>query len=463
MNSLSEVIRNRMLYQRESFWNAERNASREVLETLNADTGYITAMNVLANFMAMNILLWGNEADRITRQQVALALDSESSLLLWGDASASLDTLLTWLARGKKWRVEDASEFFRLFVAVIEKVNEKIESSHGLKMLKLQSTDYQFFKSVDKPRFSSAYQLVDLSIEDFKAINTAMGSVKARSLNNVDFFKKTLDDKNIDPARPRSRLTLPDIYQRIVSLNNDNVDSKRRIARMLANGSGGTNIHTLKPNSLVGTVEWIYGLASGADTSGTTAEIIALCQLFQDYLPAEEMDSLTSGVSWYLGPVLSMIKNGHHTLLESAVAITMGERTGDVGDYQWPVKYVPGVYSRLLMPPKPGFEDRPLYKKVLTNLSKYELQANDQVYIYQPTEGAWGANDQANVSLTGGTIINNYKYVARSGEQLMTYDLPAMLNDITAYLNTNAHSDALIVIIDKIYSLIRKGTKGEAL
>lgn len=461
MKNIDNVKRNRMLSQREGFWRAERTAASEVIDILNNDFGYRAAMNVFANFISMNILLWGNETDRVTRKQVSKALENEKGLGIWGDASATLETILTWIARGRKWDVESASELFRVLVAVLEEVQKEVQKEDsnitGLKIIKITSTNYQF-SDPEPSRYSSHYELEELDKESFSKFSLEMASIKNRKLNGVKLFTKTGDDGPINPDEPRSRWSLGDAYARIIGLENKDVNSKRRMARMLTNCSGGTNIHSLKPNSLIGTIEWIYGLASGADTSGTTAEILSLCKLFEDYLPKQEIDDMTSGVSWYIGPVLAMIKNGHHTMIESAIAITMGERTGEEGDFKWPVKYIPGFYQTLLMPEPEVYEARDLYGMVSQKLQQYAMQEEYEMYLYRPTENAWGSSEAYNVSLAGGTIINNYSYVMRTGEAIKQLVLPNLLDFITSYLSGEGSGQPLTIQIEAIYSWIKRVT-----
>lgn len=459
MRNLDNIERNRMLSQREGFWRSERATASEVIELLNNDFGYRSAMNVIANFISMNILLWGNECDRVTRKQVSKALENESGLSIWRDSSASLETVLSWIARGRKWDVEGASELFRVFVAVVEEVEKKVATSEGLKIIKITSTNYQFTDE-EKPRYSSQYELQALDFEGFMNFARGMASIKNRTLNGVKLFTKTGADGPIDPDRPRSRWSLGDAYERIIDLKNDDVNSKRRIARMLTNSSGGTNIHSLKPNSLIGTIEWIYGLASGADTSGTTAEILALCKLFENYLPKQEIDDMTSGVSWYLGPVLAMIKNGHHTMIESAIAITMGERLEDEVD-QWPVKYVPGFYQTILMPAPEDYPERTLYQQLFDKLKAFAMQDDFQMYLYHPTENAWGSSEEYNVSLAGGTIINNYNYVMRTGGEISKFELPVLLEQITVYIAGEGRGQSTLTQVEAIYTMIRNRTRTE--
>jgi len=457
MRNLDIVSRNRMLAQRESFWRAERAAASGVIEILNNDFGYRTAMNVLANFICMNILLWGKETDRITRNQVAEALQNEKGLTIWGDAPALVETILTWIARGRKWDVEGASELFRLFVAVVEEVQKEIATASGLKIIKINSTGYQF-SSADLSRYSSHYELKNLDQADFNGFADSMALIKRRTLNGVRLFTKTDQDGPIDPNRPRSRWSLIDAYDRIIGLSNEDVNSKRRMARMLTNSSGGTNIHSLKPNSLIGNIEWIYGLTSGADTSGTTAEIVALCNLFEDYLPKQEIDDMTSGVSWYIGPVLAMIKNGHHTMIESAIAITMGERTGEADAFVWPVKYVPGFYQTLLLPESELYPDATLYAEIFSKLEEYALKDDYELYLYRPEENAWDATERYNVSLAGGTIINNYNYVKRTGQAIRQVQLPALLEHITDYIANAPENTTLVTQLRAIYAWIKQNT-----
>lgn len=456
MIDLTAVNRNRMLAQREQTWRAERSVAIEIIDLLDNNYGYRAAMNIFANFIIMNTILWSSEKPG---KKINDALKGESGLSIWGDAEANVTTLALWLSRGRKWKVEETSELFRIFVVVIESVQYEYETNHetdNIKIIKIQSSNYQFTNG-DLSRYTSDFTLDSLSPDGFNLFFDEVNKVKNTTLNGVSLFKKTRSDDPIDPSGPRSRESEADILNRITGISSGSIASMRRLARMLTNGSGGTNIHSLKPNSLVGTVEWIYGLASGADTSGTTAEIVGLCKLFEKYLPTDEINGLTTRVPWYLGPVLAMIKNGHHTLLESAIAISIGE-CPSLGEETWPINYIPCTYSSLLKPAT-GPESS-LMTDIRAQLAAYELKNDSTIFFYRPEKGAWTPQGGASVSLTGGTIINNYTYHDRSGSQVAKLPLPKLLHLITKSISQDDSDDKDVLKQARaIYELIIAATK----
>jgi len=444
-----------MLAQREQTWRAERNAAIEIIDLLDNDYGYRAAMNIFANFIIMNIILWSESRPG---GKINDGLSNESGLSIWGDSKACVETLVTWLSRGRKWKVEETSELFRIFVAVVESVEREFENhkDEEISIIEIQSSNYQFSNEL-LSRYNSTYRLPSLTYNNFKSFSSDMNDVKATKLNGVSLFQKTSEDDSIDPLKPRSRESEADILKRIKGISSNSIASQRRLARMITNGSGGTNIHSLKPNSLVGTIEWIYGLASGADTSGTTAEIVSLCRLFEKFLPVDEINGLTTRVPWYLGPVLAMIKNGHHTLLESAIAISIGE-CNSLGDDIWPINYIPCTYSTLLKPQNDS--DSELMNLVRERLLKYELKNDSEISLYKPVKDAWTPKGDASVSLTGGTIINNYTYRKRKGEQIALLPLPKLLHLVTKSITQDEpENNDVLTQTSKIFELIATATR----
>ena len=397
---LKSVQRNRMLAQRTVLWQAERQASSNAIKVLDENIDYRTSMNILSNYICSTVILWANESD-IIQSLIDIGLRNEGALTIWRDADPNVIAMENWLARGRRWKVEECSELFRVFVSVVE-VLSKWDDKLTMPMIKGQSQDFQFV-SADSPRFNSSYE-IDKKVP-IKLIEEAMTAVKNTTDpdNGIDIFKKKRKSGgSVDKKQPRSRASTTNVINRITELKNDDVDSKRRFTRLLSYSSAGTNIHSIKPDSLLGVIEWIYGLPGGADISGTTAEIISLTDYFLKYLPADEIESLIQGVPWYLGPVLAMVKNGHHTFLECAVAIYYAEKLLDK-DSNLP--FVPGHYASI----KNAFKDpssSELAKNVVTVLDE---KSEDIVFLFKPDPGAWTKSENQ-ISLLGATITNDYSY-----------------------------------------------------
>ena len=395
---LATVQRNRMLAQRTVFWQAERQACANTIKILDENIDYRTSMNILANYICCTVILWAQESE-IIQGIIDVGLNNESALAIWRDADPSVKTVENWLARGRRWKVEECSELFRVLVSVVEVLSNQ-DKKLKVPMLKGQSKDFQFV-SGDLPRFKSTYE-IDKKVL-IESIEQAMTAVKNTKDHGIDIFKKKRESGgSVDPSQPRSRASTTDVIKRITELSNDNVDSKRRFTRLLSYSSGGTNIHSIKPDSILGVIEWIYGLPGGADVSGTTAEIISLTGFVSSYLPKDEINAMIQGVPWYLGPVLAMVKNGHHTFLECAVAMYYGEKLR----VDSPVlPFVPGQYNSI----KTAFDDPSSSDLAKAVIEALEDKAQDVVYLFKPDTGAW-TDTENQISLLGGTITNNYSY-----------------------------------------------------
>ncbi|MCW8999245.1 MAG: hypothetical protein OQK04_11075, partial [Kangiellaceae bacterium] len=168
---LTEVDRNRMLAQRELLWASEQKAAANVVGLLDTDVNYRMLTNVIANYLWATILLWGFDNDN-HKTVIEKALKSEDSLAIWGNSSADLETINTWLSRGRKWSISELSQLMRLFVVVLEVIDQNIDDNtqpdfnridpRNLKMMLLESSNY-VFKGDDLRRFNSNYQLINLA------------------------------------------------------------------------------------------------------------------------------------------------------------------------------------------------------------------------------------------------------------------------------------------------------------
>ncbi len=428
---LTGVTRNRMLKQRETMWSNERQAATDAINALDNDVDYRMAMNIMSNYICMTFILWSKEDNGKYKQFMYDSFQKEKGLKIWGESQKNMETIELWLERGKFWSCEGCSELLRLLVGVIEGLQDNVPTTLPLPFLKAKSDHYNF---TCKERFKSEYILEQHDLYVFSAM---IWELKNKKVNNVSIFEKTKSDSMIDPKGPRSRESIIDILKRITGLKKTDLSSKRRIARLMANSSGGTNIHSLKPNSLVGTLEWIFGLPCGADTSGTTAEIIGICETIKTkYLPEEELNSLIKGVPLFLGPALSMVKNGHHTLIECAVPMCMGFED---------IKYAPGFYSTIL----PAGGNTELYRKVKEAMGKHDLKDSSKVATYLPSKDAWSKDDQNQVSLRGGTIMNSYQYIDQTGAKFKKVNLLNLLKEITNVQVINKDFDTQITNINE--------------
>jgi hypothetical protein len=482
---LKNVDRNRMLAQRELQWASEIQAASNTVHLLDSDVKYRMLTNILSNYLWITILVWSDDQDA-HKAVIEKALAAEDNLSIWGDSPSTLATISNWLSRGKKWNASDLSQLMRLFVVVVEYLDENINNSKladynqvqpkNLKMMLLNSENYQFV-GTDLHRFTSNYQLVTLeqTIPDDSDSNEGTTRWKAlvdkiKKVTNyapadyptLKLFKKRASDSSagIAPDGPRSRKSVYTIRDRVLGLKNDDIDSKRRIARLLSYSSSGTNLHSIQPDSLVGGLEWIYGLPGGADTSGTTAEVFGVCWALSDYLPQAELDDLAGGVPWYLAPALAIVKNTHHTYFEFAIAIYVGEmlRQNKV------INYVPGKYHSILdISQISQFrveEVNDLTSSLLERSYKelYDARVDQDRYLFAPDVSAWGNSDVNQISLRGGTISNQYSYRLTTQAQIESLPVGKLIDIGSKVLrqpisNTD-NTTAINLQLEKIYQLI---------
>ena len=464
-----------MLAQRETQWTSEQQAASNVIELLESDTGYRTLTNVISNYLWMTILIWGYEQES-HQSLINKALRTERNLSIWGDSDSTLDTIDMWVSRGRKWNISELSQLMRIFVVVVEVIDANMKDTtlstfnrvlpENLKIMLLSSQNYQFLGQGLK-RFKSNYKLIsfaekinddeypDVQITRWRAFVSKIKSVTEFvpvSNPNLRLFKKrdNTNENGISPAGPRSRKSVYTVRDRLLGLDNDDVDSKRRLARMLSNSSSGTSLHSIQPDSLVGALEWIYGLPGGADTSGTTAEVFGVCWALSDYLPEEELNSMSSKAPWYLGPALAIVRNTHHTYLECAIAIYAGELLKN----KKTMSYIPGKYHTILdtsMFTVPGVgatvsPDDPLLERVYKKL--YDAQVGQSRYLFSPSPDSWSSAENNQISILGGTISNGYSYTAVTQDQIDKLDIKKLINIGAAVLKQPISQTTSSTVID---------------
>ena len=463
---LSKISRNRMLAQRELMWASERSAATNTVATLDNDVNYRMAMNILANYICLTTVLWSYDSDT-NKRVINNALAVEDGLSVWGVSPSSIETIENWLARGKKWSISELSQLMRLFVVVIETIDDNIKDDKlstlnrinpaSLRMMLLTSKNYEFI-GTDLKRFLSNYSLVTLdqtvnlthpdeTISRWNLLVRKAKQVTDYSPNGVlKLFKKRSGGagNGISPAGPRSRKSIFTIRERLLGLKNDDVDSKRRIARLLANSSSGTNLHSIQPDSLIGAIEWIYGLPAGADTSGTTAEVVGITQALEDYLPIEEMLALGSGVPLYLGPALAIVQNTHHTFFECAIAIYAGEKLAQPDKT---LRFVPGFYSTILLE-----ASTPLAETVKDELEKNDV--NQSRYLFKPNSSAWSNPNENQISIRGGTIMNNYTYTLKTALNFKNVPVEQLIKIGGDVLNSASAGTTSVEVINSQMSTI---------
>ncbi len=88
----------------------------------------------------------------------------------------------------------------------------------------------------------------------------------------------------------------------------------------------GAELFRMLPSSTVRKIDLAFGLAEGGDLSGTTADSIIVNRLMLTFLQGalgmREQDRAMNKVLQLL-PLVTMVSHGHHTLVESALTLTL--------------------------------------------------------------------------------------------------------------------------------------------
>lgn len=124
---------------------------------------------------------------------------------------------------------------------------------------------------------------------------------------------------------------------------------------------GGINAWVLLDESTVHKIDRLFGLPLGADISGTTTDTIA----FLGHFVAAGVNPL-----YYLLPIATIVAAGHHTILESALALTHNwQITG--------VEYRIGFYTTLL--PRNAF--LPAGSNIKSVLQQYQDDVRNRLLL----------------------------------------------------------------------------------
>jgi len=202
-------------------------------------------------------------------------------------------SLVRVLDRSDDWTAADCSDLIRLFGELVE---NPVLQNHGL-------TDKGVERFKDQQRFGPGF--------------LTRGPGKQRAREGGGYYPT---------GSNQSRLP------HIVQAHRSVLDFKRQP------GFSGIENVSLMDCSTVKKIDSTYGLAEGCDISGTTADSIFFMKHVQDFirgLPQSVPDDLLPALQ--LLPMATMASQGHHTVLECALTLTLNRI----------VQYRVGFYSTL--------------------------------------------------------------------------------------------------------------------
>lgn len=295
----------------------ETDAATDVIDYLHEYRTYQTYCTVVSNFCILQICFWYENHDEKIKKAIVDVLEKESLLRIWGRGESGIGALKRLADIGARWDTESASEFLRLFGAIIEDVAD-VASDEKAKIIDFRIKNSPDIKGVNTDN-------------SFNALFIEMQKMKERfklwtGFKDYDFFKK-------GEMRTRVRATEVPVGERMRAIANnkggkfgDLSKAKIQLIRNLHYGNVGTAIHRVDDLSLIGHIQNKYALPMGADISGTTSDIIGIIDMLNNEKFFPGVQPLLKPVPKLiqkLGPILAMVKNRHHTFLECALVFNM--------------------------------------------------------------------------------------------------------------------------------------------
>ncbi len=149
--------------------------------------------------------------------------------------------------------------------------------------------------------------------------------------------------KNNPSGQDRARQAESRLGANLPATSPHSLAGRALIKQVKMNGPGafyGIGPFRLMEGSIIRKIDVAFGLPEGADISGTTADsvfgmsrVMSFARACEIALPSEVPADLL-----HILPLVSMISQGHHTVVESATVLTLNEK----------IKYAIGFYATLL-------------------------------------------------------------------------------------------------------------------
>ncbi len=199
--------------------------------------------------------------------------------------------------------------------------------------------------------------------------------------------------------------------------------------------SAGLARYKLWPQSTIRKIDAVFGLPAGADISGTTADSIFFMSSVEDFFRNLDRQTRRALGITTLGedlpiiqllPLATMVSRGHHTVLESAIVLSMTSSKDEDKDwsqiYKTSVDYKIGFYSSL-MPTNADLMRDTKVCKVKHLLERYEFQGRENHILCFTNR-----NPSTNmISWEGYRMepkdIENFKTLARADRNLLIFFL----------------------------------------
>lgn len=178
--------------------------------------------------------------------------------------------------------------------------------------------------------------------------------------------------------------------------------------RMHPELGSGINPFMLMPWSTVRRIDVAFGLPEGADISGTTSDAIIVNRLHKRFCNAIGMKSTSDSKVLQLLPLVTMVSHGHHTLLESALTLTLFRVC----------KYQIGFYTSLLVNKLDGATPYAVNQQILDVLAAAETDRRNHhiLCFYDKSSRTYVGQEYSTPQ-----EIREYREFATTGEEFLRY------------------------------------------
>ncbi|MBI5259375.1 MAG: hypothetical protein HY855_22930 [Burkholderiales bacterium] len=296
------------------------------------------------------------------RRVIERLISGENKLKAWTKfgAAPGIEGLMAVYQRRHEWTALDCSDMIRLYAAVTESKFDKDDPDN---------------KYLRRSGFVGA---ADAALQD------------GARVGGVDVWAKP------NRAREPSNKPLPaGVHVNMPA----HVAAARGVAIARAESQGvahaGIAGSLLADTSTIRSMDATFALPAGADISGTTADSVFFMKEVEDFY-SHVPDSLGAHLGglatvMQLLPLATMVSQGHHTLLESAIVLTMDSvDTGPAANaYNTAHAYSIGFYDTLL-PYAIGTAEDPLVERIAGILDRWSaLARNKHVVCFPDASGNW--------------------------------------------------------------------------
>lgn len=296
------------------------------------------------------------QRDRVLQQVKGIdaRLRGEPALRVWRGEAPTVLTLKKILFRWKQWTAPECSDLIRLYAAVTE--------DKGLRQLGFVGAGAASAQDGARVGAKEGHWTQP---KDFKTPAEKAQAPRARI--PADPKKGPAEAAAIGvplPARTHARAARDAAV----------------LQRLDPGGSAGLARFWMLGQSTLAKIDKVFGLPEGADISGTTADSIYFVRQVEEFFATlrrpdfQTFGGLTPAVQ--LLPLATMVSHAHHTLLETAIVLTMN----GYGDYSV------GFYSSL-MPFTKSMD--PAVAEVRRLLRQYDQLALDLHVLCFKEGGRW--------------------------------------------------------------------------